>query len=543
MPLLITRRAGSLGVAAVAALGLVFVPDIAQAQTLRPVRQCAELVKTFQIPRAVTHVTSATVVADDPGYCDVRGYVEPAVKFQLKLPTSGYTGRYLQYGCGGLCGAIPDLFFPDDCLPRGGEFAIAGTDDGHEGKGGFPAVDGTWAADNQAARDDFSFRAPHVVSLASKRIIATYYGAAPKYSYFAGCSTGGREGMLLAQRYPDDFDGIVAGAPASYITALVVYQTWLARSNTAADGSPILTSDKLPALHNAVVAACDNLDGLVDRQLDDPRRCTYDPVLLQCPAGADEPGCLTPAQVEATRKLYAGPTDQAGRRLYPGNATHGSELAWNGWIIPIPGVGSIARLIADNSLKYLSYPIGTPHSSADEFPFTSAEFHRLSAEGYKANAMNLDLSAFQRSGGKLVIWHGWSDEAIPAHSTTDYYDRLVQRSGGLARTQQWARLFMVPSLYHCASGSTLGEFDPLRETVAWVERGEAPRKVIATGRDEQGNVLRTRPVFPYPLQARYDGSGSIDDAANFVPARPQSPPRDQISWIGTYLHAIPGPRA
>ncbi|MBP2325793.1 feruloyl esterase [Kibdelosporangium banguiense] len=550
----IIRRATTLGLTALAVAGLVFVPSVAQAAeavearsaVIRPVRQCAGLPKDFQIPGAPTHITATAVVpatATDPEHCDVQGFVEPAVKFRLKLPTSSYTGRYLQSGCGGLCGAIPDLLFPDNCLPRNGEFAIAATDDGHEGKGTFPFLDGAWAANNQAARDDWSFRAPHVVSLASKRIIATYYGAPPRHSYFSGCSNGGREALLLAQRYPDDFDGIIAGAPGAYISALMVYQAWLARANTAPDGSSILTPDKLATLHNAVIAACDNLDGLLDGQLDDPRRCKYDPILLRCPANTDQPDCLTPAQVETTRKLYAGPTDEAGRLLYPGYQPYGSELAWNGWVTPIPGTGSIAGLLADNTLKYLAYPIGTPHSSLADFRFTSAEFHKLTAEGYKANSLNLDLSAFRRAGGKLVIWHGWADMAIPPHGTLDYYDRLVQRSGGLARTQQWARLFMVPSLYHCAEGGKLGEFDPLRETVAWVEWGQAPQKVIATGRDEQGNVLRTRPVFPYPLQAKYDGSGSIDDAADFVAVPPQSPPKDQISWVGTYQYAIPGPRA
>lgn len=548
MAFLIRKQA--LGVAVLAALGLVAVPAAAQAVpgngVVKPVRQCADLVTDFAIPGAPTHVTSAKVVpatAAEPEHCDVQGFVEPAVKFQLKLPTSTYTGRYLQYGCGGLCGLIDNPLFPDNCLPNNGEFAVAATNDGHEGAAPLPMFDGSWAANNQAARDDWFFRAPHVVSLASKRIIATYYGAAPKYSYFSGCSNGGREALLLAQRYPGDFDGIVAAAPAGYIAPLLTYQAWVSRANTAADGSLILTPDKLPVLHNAVLAACDNLDGLVDGQLDDPRRCTYDPGPLQCSAG-DGPGCLTPAQVQTVRKLYDGPRDEHGRRLYPGWQAHGSELAWDGWITPVPGFGSAAALLADNYLKYVGYPLGTPHSSLAQFQFTAAEFHRLTAEGYKANAMSLDLSAFRKAGGKLVIWHGWADQGIPAHSTLDYYQRLVDRSGGLAKTQQWARLFMVPTMYHCFTGSKLGEFDPLRETVAWVERGQAPHRVIATGRDEQGNVLRTRPVFPYPLRARYDGSGSVDDAANFVPARPLVPPgNDTIDWAGTYLHHIPGPVA
>lgn len=524
------------------------VPGAAQADgatSVRPVRACEDLIRTYDIPKTTAHVETAKLVpatATEPEHCDVSGYVEAAVQFRVKLPTTTYTGRYLQLGCGGFCGVIEDPAFPKDCLPRGGQFAVAATDDGHVGTGAFPMGDGTWAANNQAARDDYFYRAPHVVSLASKKIIATFYGNAPKHSYFSGCSNGGREALLLAQRYPDDFDGIVAGAPAAYMGPLVLHQAWLSRSNTAADGSSILTPAKLPVLHNAVLKACDSVDGLADGQIDDPRRCDFDPDTVRC-AGADQPTCLTAAQVDAAKKLYAGPTDERGRRLYPGGESYGSELAWNGWVLPFPGVGSVSAILADNGLKHIFYPIGKPSSSLADVKFTRAEFDRLTAEGHKANALSLDLDAFRRAGGKLVLWHGWSDEAIPPLGTLDYYQRLTQRSGGPARTQQWARLFMPPSMFHCAGGDTLTEFDPLKETAAWVERGHAPERVIATGRDSQGQVTRTRPVFPYPLRARYDGSGSVDDASNFVPAPPSAPLNDAIDWVGTYLHHIPGPRA
>jgi hypothetical protein len=404
-------------------------------------------------------------------------------------------------------------------------------------------MDGTWAANNQAARDDFFFRAPHVLSLAAKRIIAAYYGAPPKWSYFSGCSTGGREGLLLAQRYPDDFDGIIAGAPANYMSPLVIYQAWLARANTDAQGAPIITSEKLPALHSAVVAACDRLDGLVDGQIDEPRACRFDPGTLRCPAGLDRPDCLTAAQVSAARKLYAGPADAAGHRLYPGEQTRGSELAWDGWVVPTPGIGLAAALLADNYLRYIGYPIGTPHSSLASFQFTLREFHRLTPEGLKVNAMSLDLERYRRSGGKLILWHGWADQAIPPAGTLDYYHRLTEHSGGLRATQQWARLFMVPAMYHCAGGYGLGEFDPFRQLISWVERGTAPNRVIASQHDDAGNLVRSRPVFPYPLRPRYDGTGSIDDASNFVPAPPLVPPHDAVRWAGTYLYRLGGPVA
>jgi feruloyl esterase len=538
-----------LGVTVTAVVGLVSGAAAADpGSVIRPVRQCADLVRDYAIPGAATQVTAATVVpaGAEPEHCDVRGFVEPAVRFQLRLPTTTFKGRYLQYGCGGYCGVIFPTPFPD-CGPRAGDFAVAATDDGHVGmgEGEFGGVtDGRWGANNRAARDDFAFRAPHVVSLAAKRIIATFYGAPPARSYFSGCSTGGREGLLLAQRYPNDFNGIIAAAPANILGPLGGYQTWMARANTGADGAPILTAVKLPTLFGAVLSACDQLDGLADAQLDDPRLCHFDPAELRCP-GADQPTCLTPAQVEAARKLYAGPTDARGQRLYPGGQAYGTELAWDGWIIPNPAFGpvSAAEAIGDNYLRYLGYPIGTPHSSLAEFRFTTGELNRLTPEGLRANAMNPDLSAFRRAGGKLILWHGWADQAIPPTGTLDYYSRLVDRSGGLRETQRFARLFMVPSVFHCSGGVTLGEFDPIRELVAWVEHGAAPDRVIATGRDAAGNVTRTRPVFPHPLRAAYDGSGSIDDASNFVPVRPPNPPNDRTRWAAEYLYHLPGPVA
>ncbi|MGW3994673.1 tannase/feruloyl esterase family alpha/beta hydrolase [Amycolatopsis sp. NPDC004772] len=534
---------------AIATLALAtttFTPATATAATgsaVRPVTSCAGLVRGFALPGAPTHVTSAAVVAataTDPEYCGVQGYVEPAVRFELRLPTKTYAGRYLQYGCGGFCGVVNPPAFADCGLPHGGDVAVAATDDGHVGS--TPAIvdDGRWGAHDQAARNDFEFRAPHVVSRASKAIIQAFYGAPPRNSYFSGCSDGGREGLLLAQRYPDDFDGIDAGAPANYWGPLLgVYQTWLARVNSAADGSPILTAAKLPALHNAVLAACDRLDGLADGQLDDPRTCRFDPATLTC-AGADTPSCLTPAQAGVVRKLYSPPVDERGTLLYPGGQLPGSELSWAGWIIATPETGgfSFARNLADNYLRYLGYPIGAPASTVDTFAFTRREFDRLTPVGVRYDALSLDLSAFQRRGGKLLLWHGWNDEAIPPAGTLDYYQRLTH-----GRPQDWARLFMVPSLYHCGGGTTLTEFDPLEQLVAWVERGTTPTVVTATGRDAAGTVTRTRPVFAYPQRTVYDGTGSIDDAANFRPAPPAAPVRDVVHWAGEKLHAIPGPVA
>jgi hypothetical protein len=514
------------------------------------VRQCADLQRVFEIPGARTHVEKTTTVeqtATTPAYCEVEGFVEPAVGFKLRLPRDTYAGRYLQYGCDGLCGVIQDPVIRG-CAPAGADFAVASTNDGHIGQGGFPfnITDGTWAANNQAARDDYFFRAPHVVSVAAKQLIRAYYGAAPQRSYFAGCSTGGREGLLLAQRYPDDFDGIVAGSPVNVMGPLVgMYHAWLSTMNVRPDGTPVLTAAKLPGLHNAVLAACDRLDGLTDEQIDDPRACNYDPVKLQCPAGSDNDSCLTPPQVSIVRQLYHGLTDAQGVRLYPGWESRGSELAWNGAIIPDPVYGSFLAPLPDNYLKYVGYPIGKPHSSIADIRFTVPELRRLTPEGVKGNAMSLDLSAFRRAGGKLIIWHGWDDQTVPAVATVDYYDRLTKANGGRAATQRFARLFMVPTKYHCQLGGyKLTDLDPIPALVDWVERGDAPDRIVAKGIDPTTHaVTRSRPVFAYPLRAAYDGTGSIDDATNFVPAPPLRPTQDTIPWAGTDLYYRPGPVA
>ncbi|WP_020671189.1 tannase/feruloyl esterase family alpha/beta hydrolase [Amycolatopsis nigrescens] len=526
------------------AAGLL-VPSGAAAETgsvIRPVRQCAALVGDYPIPGTAAHVTAAKVVPaanGEPEYCEVLGKVDREVGFQLKLPVSTYSGRYLQYGCGGTCGMIFPTAFPACGGSHGGDMAVAATDDGHVGDG----LGGEWGATDQAARDDWFFRAPHVVSLAAKRLLETYYGAPPKHSYFDGCSTGGREGLLLAQRYPTDFDGIIAAAPVNYLSPLTVSSTWLARANQDESGGSVLTSAKLPVLHQAVLAACDPLDGLADGQLEDPRACRFDPVSVQCAEGTDGPECLTGAQVETARKIYDGPADAQGRRLYPGGLSRGSELAWDGWIVPVPGAGgAFIEQLANAQLKHLGYPIGTPHSSVAEFEFTVAELNRLTPEGVRGNAMSLDLDRFRRAGGKLILWHGWSDNGVPPAATLDYYQRLSDRAGQ-RQVRDWARLFMVPSMYHCAGGEGLTSLNPFRELVGWVEQGKAPDRLVAEGRDAQNNLLRTRPVYPYPVRAKYDGTGSIDDASNFGPDRPQSPPRDAVQWAGSYLHRLPGPVA
>ena len=525
LALLLTLTAATIGV----------VPHAASATTA----SCASLVGTHEIAGARTQVTSAV---EEAGACDVHGVIEPAVGFELKLPLTTYSGRYLQYGCSGFCGVTLPPAVVSCGGPPGGDLAVASTDDGHISQNPFPLpfTDGSFAQD-PAARADWQYRAPHVLSVAAKRLIAEFYGAPPVHSYFNGCSTGGREAMLLAQRYPHDFNGIIAGSPNLIMSPWWgMYLPWVTRSNTAADGSPIVTAAKLPALHEAVLAACDTLDGLRDNQIDDPRACSYDPAALRC-AGADAPTCLTAEQVSAARKLYAGPTDARGHRLYPGAMTRGSELAWDTFAMAGGGFPEpFAKVLADNYLRYAGYPLGTPHSSVASVPLTVREFHRQSVEGARGNAMSLDLRAFRAAGGKLIMWHGWDDQSIPSYGTLDYYQRMADHMGGMAATRQWARLFMIPGLYHCAMGGyALTEFDPTQQLLSWVETGAAPASVQAAARDTAGAVTRTRPVYAYPERATYNGTGDPDDATNFHPTTPAHQPAARIHWVGEYLYHLP----
>jgi hypothetical protein len=530
-------------------------PSVPVAPTIPPKLACGDLVQSggpprpgvpdfSQIPGAPARISSATVVgatAQAPELCDVKGYVAPQVQFELKLPTKSYQGRYLQVGCGGFCGSITPTTFPACDAQLGGDFALSTTNDGHVGASGF---DGVWAANDRQLRVDMYYRAVHVTAVASKAIIGAFYGQAPKRAYFSGCSEGGREGLMEAQRYPDDFDGIVAGAPAAYWSPLnAEYQPWNARSNTAPDGTSIITPAKLPALHQAVIAACDDKDGLADGEIEDPRDCDFDPASIQCPAGSDQPTCLTAAQVQAARRIYGGPRDAHGRRLYPAGEPLGSELQWASWIATPPGTpatGSIAAQAGDNFLRYLAFPVGQPGETLQSWRFTDREFDRLRAEERDANALDPDLRAFRRHGGKLILYHGWADQAIAPVGTTTYYQALRDTMGGLHAVQEFARLFMIPTMYHCNGGYGPSQFDMIGPVVDWVESGKAPSAIVTTQTDPAGHVVRTRPVFPYPARAKYKGSGSIDDAANFVPAEPSTPPDDHVDWLGNDLLAPGG---
>ena len=434
---------------------------------------------------APTQITSAQTETDartGKTYCHVTGFVAPQVKFEMKLPDSNWTQRLLMTGCGGLCGNIHmSVEHANSCLPaREGELAIVATDMGHEGNGG------VWAAGDKELRTDFAYRGVHVVTLAAKAIVARYYGQAQAYSYFSGCSDGGREALMEAQRFPDDFDGIAAGAPAmNFEVQNSFYHAWNAVANTGPDGQAILLPARLPILHAAVVKACDGLDGVKDGIIADPTRCQFDVATLQCAPGQDTNTCLTPAETEVARRVYAGAHDDQGNRFVAGALMPGSELAWQGVEVPFaPGAPVPAAMFATDSVKYLlHWPELPANWQVGDFKFDMANFQDIAQNHALYAATDPDLSKFFGHGGRLLMWHGWSDPHISPINSIAYY-RAVEATLGADATRQGMRFYVFPGLYHCGGGDGLNQFDTLSAIMAWVESGKAP-DTLAAGHIDQ----------------------------------------------------------
>jgi feruloyl esterase len=462
-----------------------------------PVVACGQLASDgfSNVPDAPTVVLSATQASR---FCQVVGYIAPQEQFLLTLPVSGYTDRYLEQGCGGLCGiAIPPAGSGGTRAPRfrvrgvgtacarsvqaaaGGGRARGFDHEGHIGGG----TAGGWAKDASALRVSFGYASEHALAQAAKAIITAYYGKPPAYSYYNGCSDGGHEALVEAQRYPHDFNGILAGAPGNIEAQLLgVVPAWLVAVNTGTDGREVLTSEKLPALHAAVIKACGNAQGLIE----DPRSCDFNPATIQCPAGADNSSCLTPAQVTVVREFYLGPNDGHGHYLYPGGEPYGSELAWAGAAVD-PAADTtwpedtLADQIGTTYLKYMGYWQNPPASfKLSDFHFTVAEYHKLLPLAGIYDATDPDLSAFQRAGGKLIIYQGWADQEISPFGTVDYYKAVARHAGGFAASQDFSRLYMIPNQNHCLSHGSPQVNPPeamsmlLSSLQKWAEQGTAP---------------------------------------------------------------------
>jgi tannase/feruloyl esterase len=338
----------------------------------------------------------------------------------------------------------------------------------------------------------------HEMTVAAKAIVAAYYDSAPKYAYFNGCSTGGRQALTEAQRYPNDYDGILAGAPAIYTSRLQGMQVWAAKT-VHKDTASYIPPSKYPAIHAAVLQQCDALDGIKDGVLDDPTKCTVNLNALACKEGSAS-SCLTAPQIEAASKLYAGP------KLFPG-LEPGSELEWKTLS------GKKPMSLATDVYKYLVFnnPTWDFRTIKPETDFPLAE----NALGISMDSTDPNLKPFVDHGGKLLMYHGWSDPGIPPLNTVQYYKKVVDTIGGSDRASNSIRLFMVPGMNHCRGGAGTDRFDGIAALARWVENGKAPDHIDASHQNAEKKVDRTRPLCPYPQVATYKGSGSTDDAANF----------------------------
>jgi feruloyl esterase len=470
-----------------AVLLLSAVPALAQSpEPLAPplpfvaaVKPCADLTKVDMeaIGGAGSRVVSAGEVdRNGVATCVVEGSMAPSIGFTALMPTRTWTGRYLQTGCGGLCGRTSlQVAAADGCVPvAAGGFAIASSDMGHAGMGG------DFGRDPQK-RVDFAYRAMHLTALAAKRLMREYYGRDARYAYFNGCSDGGREALVEAQRYPDDFDGIVAGAPAlNFQVQNGLFHAWQARSNTGPDGMPILVAPRLPVLHAAVVAQCDALDGAKDGILADPRACHVDLASITCTAGqATGTTCLSAAEAKTARRFYDGPRDAAsGARLTLGGPQPGSELSWAGVYVPASASQPIfSERITLDTLRHLSFPQNPPASfGLADVRFDAAWIERLRPLHALYDATNPDLSAFAAGGGKLILWHGWSDPHISPINTIAYHE-AVGAQLGVEKRATFERLYLVPGMYHCGGGEGPSRLDLLTPLMAWVEQGVAPGAV------------------------------------------------------------------
>ncbi|MEO8755538.1 MAG: tannase/feruloyl esterase family alpha/beta hydrolase [Casimicrobiaceae bacterium] len=413
------------------------------------------------------------------------------------MPEAGWNRKLLGLGNGGWAGNISVQALAGG-LARG--YAVTTTDTGHTTR------DGSFALNHPEKLIDFGHRAVHDMTVQAKEILRAFYGMNEARAYWDGCSTGGNQGLSEAQRYPGDYNGIIAGAPANYFTHLMVSGMWVADA-TLKDPGSYIPKEKFAVLRTAALNACDAQDGVRDDTSDDPTQCHFDPRTVQCPAG-DGPDCLTAAQTAAARKIYGGARNpRTGELLYPG-LEPGSELGWSGM-----AGGPAPFSISSDYFKYVVFR--NPEWSMKTIDFDRDTAAADTAGATALNATSPDLRAFFARGGKLLMYHGWSDMLIAPRNSVNYYTSVVNAAGTPPNVRDSIRLFMEPGVGHCTGGDGPSNFDRIPLIEAWVEQGKAPDRIVAA-RLTAGKVDRTRPLCPYPQVAIYLGTGDSNDAANFV---------------------------
>ena len=477
----------------------------------------------FSVPESTPNAAQEAEFRKLPAFCRVQGVIRPSsdsnIEFEVWLPSSGWNGRYLGVGNGGFAGSI-NYFSATGNAPSMAQalaagYATSSTDTGHKAA----ITDADWAVGHQEKVIDYGYRAVHATAVDAKNIIAAFYSKQPT-SYFSSCSNGGRQALMEAQRYPADYAGIVAGDPAWYATHLAAAQIWNQQAISASQDS-YLPAGKIPAITAAVLDKCDALDGVKDGVIDDPRKCHFDPTVLLC-KGADSDTCLTGAQVESLKKIYAGPTNAAGQQIFPGILPGGEAGpgGWGLWILGAQPGRSLDHAFGVGGLAKIVYQ--DPSWDFRRFSFDHDVAFLDDKLGPVRNATNANLKPFKNAGGKLILYHGWGDPDIAPLSTINYYENVTAKMSDRT-TREFVRLYMVPGMQHCGGGAGATVVGSVPSSGAdgqngiqaalerWVEKASAPREIIATTYKASG----TRPICPYPTVARYKGVGSTDEASNY----------------------------
>jgi pimeloyl-ACP methyl ester carboxylesterase len=465
-----------------------------------------------EVPAGTYTPPQGPAQANLPAFCRVAVTVAPQIHIEVWLPKDTWNGRYRGEGGGGYAGQIS---YGGLAAGIRAGYATASTDTGHPASAG-----GTFALNSDGTLNtqligDFAERSLRETVLKAKAMINAYYGKAPAYSYWNGCSTGGRQGLMAAQRFPEEYDGFVIAAPAINWDRFIPSELWPQIVINKTVGAPI-DATKLTKVTTAAVAACDQNDGVMDGVINDPRKCTYDPAALVCKPGDDAPtgspasvgvaSCLTPQEADAIRKIWNGPTSASGERLWFG-LERGTPLNALAGDNPFPIASTYVRhwVRQDPSFDW---------RTLSESDFEAAFRESQRKFGDVIGTDDPDLAALRKRGGKVIIWHGEADQLIFPRGTINYYERVIAENGGASQVSGFARLFMAPGVGHCAGGdgpNPVGVFEAL---VDWVEKGVAPNTLSASRRRQDGTML-SRPLCPYPTTAKWTGQGSTDDAANF----------------------------
>ncbi len=470
-----------------------------------------EALSRLNLPSVTVKVAQNKPAGDLPAHCRVAGSIHPTpdsdIQFEVLLPEA-WNHRFQAVGNGGFAGS---LSITGMAAPLRHGYATATTDTGHSGS------DAAWALGHREKIIDYGHRAVHEMTVTAKALMTAYYGVAPKKSYFASCSNGGRQALMEVQRYPGDYDGVISGAPANEFTRVAAGFLW---NEIALTGPGFIAPAKLKAIEAAALAACDAGDGVKDGLISDPLRCRFDPGVLLC-KGESTDACLTGPEIAALRKIYQGPRDARGKQIFPGFVPGGETGpgGWGAWITAAQVEKSLHYFFSTQMAKNMAF--NDPAWDYKTFD-VNKDFARLDAAlAPVLNASDVNIRPFVARGGKLMLYHGWCDAALTPLNTIDYYNRAAAKLGKKSAANS-LRLYLLPGVQHCGGGPgpnrfigtwTDAEHDMVLAMEKWVEDGVAPRAIIASSAPP---VHRTRPICPYPQIAKYNGSGSTDDAANFT---------------------------